>query len=345
MNCKLLENQVYIATTGEYRFCCTSLEPSNIETVWTHSPIEWLNSDKIKKAKEQFANNQWPTACERCRLEEEAGQISRRLDRQWYGPGLSHIDLRFGNSCNLKCISCYSQSSSSLNEEAIEMKMSGIIPLHNILEKSVSNWYDEKFFSYFENLPLKEVALAGGEPMMIKHLPEFLERLDPSVTIRFTTNVTIYNQKIVNILKKFHKVIMSMSIDAIGPRIEYIRYGAKWHEVEANALKYAEFCKVDVVPCVSVLNAIYYDEIKEWCEVNKIKLYQENLLMNPAWLNLKNAPDSLKSQIKYFHNWMATETDIQQQNKFVENINKVDNWRKISLRDYLPEVADAYGIN
>lgn len=345
MNCKLLESQVYIATTGEYRFCCTSVEPSNKETVWTHSPIEWLNSEKVKKAREQFSNGQWPDACSRCRLEEEAGLKSRRLDRQFYGPGITHLDLRFGNSCNLKCISCYSGSSSSLNEESIEMQENSVIPLHTILPQSVSNWYDEKFFSYFENMPLKEVALAGGEPMMIKHLPEFLERLDSSVTIRFTTNVTIYNPKIVNILKKFKKVIMSMSIDAVGKRIEYIRYGSKWSEVETNALRYAEFCKVDATPCISVLNALYYDELREWCDRQQIKLYQENLLLNPAWLHLKNAPDSLKSQIKYFHSWMNHPADVSEQTKFVSTIKRIDEWRKVRIFDYLPEVATAYGIN
>jgi len=345
MECKLLENQVYVATTGEYRFCCTSMEPSGKETIWTHTPEEWLNSERVKTAREQFARNEWPDACVRCKTEEAAGIRSRRLDRQFYGPGITHIDLRWSNSCNLKCISCWSGSSSSLNEEAIEMKKNSIIPLHPIFPNSVSNWYDEKYLKYFENLPLKEVSFAGGEPMMIKYLPEFLERLDPDVIVRFTTNTTIYNPKVVNVLKKFKKVIMTMSIDAVGKRIEYIRYGAKWSEVETNALRYAEFCKVDVAPCISVLNALYHDELIEWCDKNKIKLYQPIMLSAPEWLDIKNAPDSLKSKIKYFHNWMDAPSDTIKQKDFVDNINKLDLWRHVNIRDYLPEVADAYGIN
>ena len=344
MRCSLLENHVYIATTGEYRFCCSSQEKGNVETVWTHTPVQWLNSDTVKQAVDTLAKDEWPDACNKCKLEEEAGLTSRRLDRQHYGPGISHLDLRFGNSCNLKCISCWSGSSSSINDEAEEMVAAGITPIHPVFPKSVSNWYDEKFFSYFENLPVKEVALAGGEPMMIKHLSEFLERLDSDVTLRLTTNGTIYNPKIVNILKKFKNVVMTVSVDAIGKRIEYIRYGSKWSDIERNIKEYSNFCKVDLSPCISVLNAAYYEEIEDWAASNNFKIYN-NLLVTPAYLHLKNAPDSLKKQFKHFSDWKDQPADTKMQQLFVENIIKTDNFRNIKIQEYLPEVAHAYGIN
>ncbi len=344
MRCKLLENQVYIGVDGHYRFCCTSQEPKNSENVWSHTPEEWLDSESINTAKKQLENNEWPAACVRCMTEEEAGIESRRIKKENYGPGISHLDLRFGNSCNLKCISCWSFSSSSINQEAIEMKSKGITPLHSIIDKNVINWYDEKFFTYFENLPLQEVYLTGGEPMMVKHLPEFLERLDPSITIRFNTNATIFNNKIYNILKKFKKVIMSLSLDAVGKRIEYIRYGSSWKDIEQNVQRYKEFCKVDVTPTISVLNAIYYDEIIDWCRANNFKIY-ENLLLYPDYLHVKNAPDSLKEKFKYIDNWKNQPGDPAQQQVFRDNIAKLDNFRNVNIKDYLPEVAEAYGIN
>jgi organic radical activating enzyme len=340
----MLENQVYVAVTGEYRLCCTSQEPTSGETVWTHSPIEWLNSNLVTTTKDTFAKGEWPASCIRCKLEEDAGLQSRRISRDFLGPEISHLDLRFGNSCNLKCISCWSQSSSSINEEAIEMQSKGIIPLHTIHHKSVENWYDEKFFSYFEDLPLKEVALAGGEPMMVKHLDEFLERLDPSVTVRFTTNGTIFNSKIHKLLKKFNKVIMTFSADAVGKRIEYIRYGSKWDTIENNILKYAEFCDVNLSPCISVLNALYYEEVKVWASLHNFKIY-DNFLLHPDYLHVKNAPDSLKQQITSIDNWMNFPADVEQQEIFIKNISTLDNFRNISIKDYLPEVAAAYGIS
>ena len=344
MKCKLLENQVYIATTGEYRLCCTSREPSSGETVWTHTPQEWLKSKTVQTAIDTLAKDEWPDSCERCMTEESAGLTSRRMTRDQMGPDLTHLDLRFGNSCNLKCISCWSQSSSRINDEATEMQQRGIIPLHPIHENSVANWYDEKFFKYFENLNLKEVALAGGEPMMIKHLPEFLERLDPSVVVRFTSNATIYNPKVYKILKKFDKIIMSVSMDAVGDRIEYIRYGTKWKDVEENTLRLAEFCKMDLIPCISVLNALYYDEILEWNSKYNFKIYN-NMLQHPNYLHLKNAPTSLKAQLTRFESWYSQPADETEQQAFVNNITKLDSFRNVNIKDYLPEVAAAYGIN
>lgn len=344
MECKLLENQVYVATNGEYRFCCESQEVNTGETVHKLTPQEWLTSSPIKTAKEQLKEGNWPDACISCKRKEEAGLQSRRLERHHYGPGISHLDLRFGNSCNLKCISCWSGSSSSINEEAIQMKIDGIDPLHPIFPQSVANWYDEKFFSYFENLPVKEIAFAGGEPFMIKHLPEFLERIDPSVIIRFTTNATITNPKVIKILKKFPKIVMTLSLDAIGKRIEYIRHGSKWADIERNANIFAEFCKVDISPCISVLNAAYYDEIKDWASSQQFKIY-ENLLRDPDYLHVKNAPDSLKSQFKYIDSWKNYPADILKQEEFRYNIRKLDSFRNIKIKDYLPEVAAAYGID
>ena len=44
MRCSLLESHSYIAANGQYRMCCTSNEPDNIENVHTHTPQQWLNS-------------------------------------------------------------------------------------------------------------------------------------------------------------------------------------------------------------------------------------------------------------------------------------------------------------
>jgi len=344
MRCKLLESHIYIAANGQYRMCCTSNEPNNPETVHTHTPQEWLKSNTVTKAKEQLAQGQWPDACIGCKEHEEKGLQSRRLLKDHYGPEITHLDLRFGNSCNLKCISCHSGASSSIAEEAHEMEKQKLQPYHQVLEISNYNWYDERYLHYFDSLPLKEVYLTGGEPMMVKYLPNFLERLDSSVTIRFNTNATIYNPKVHELLKRFDRVIMSLSLDAIGRKIEYIRYGSKWNDIEKNVRIYKDLYTCDVAPCISVLNALYYDEIREWADNMNMKVW-ENLLINPDWLHVKNAPDSLKKQFKYIDEWKNQQADTTQQEKFKEEIIKLDLFRGIRINDYLPEVAKAYGIN
>ena len=39
MRCSLLESHSYIAANGQYRMCCTSTEPDNVENVHTHTQL------------------------------------------------------------------------------------------------------------------------------------------------------------------------------------------------------------------------------------------------------------------------------------------------------------------
>ena len=195
-----------------------------------------------------------------------------------------------------------------------------------MLEVPNFNWASEAAIEQLVKYPLKEVYLTGGEPMMVKHLPMLLERLDSSVMIRFNTNGTIYNPKLEKLLKRFDVVNMAVSIDAIGKRAEYIRYGSDWNTIETNFNKYKEYCRVSVTPTVSVLNEPYINEVHDWAKQNNVDVHL-NYLENPEYLNIN------KSQ------------DLNQRQKFVDVITRLDNFRNVNIKDYLPEVAAAYGIS
>jgi|TARA_B100001013_G_scaffold338765_1_gene260037 organic radical activating enzyme len=357
VKCKYLENQICVRSDGQYRLCCVSLEKDNKENIKDMNPQEWHDSEFHTKTREQLDRNEWPDACTRCEQLEAKGLDSQRTRvkedgtryvRNQYGPGLSHFDIRFGNSCNLKCISCFQMSSSSLAQEAIEMSKAGVQPLHlPLLDDPNFNWASDETMKRFENLPIREVYLTGGEPMVVRHLPKFLEKLDSSVVIRFNTNGTIWNPIVSKMLKRFHSVIMSMSLDAVDKKINYIRYPSKWDEIEINTQRYAEFCTVDITPTISILNASYYNEIIEWANNNHFRLYNENLLLTPDWLHVKNAPDELKKNYKLpeLSKWADEPADPKWIEHFKRQITRLDSWRKIYIKDYLPEVAKAYELN
>lgn len=346
MQCKRLDHQLCVRSDGQYRLCCASLEPENKENIKTHTPEEWFNSEMHKSAREKFAKDEWPDACITCRKKEEQGLESIRSGPRLYGPGTSHLDIRFGNSCNLKCISCWEMSSSSIAEEAVEMKRQGIIPVHNVLEIPHFNWASDEAIDQIVNFPLQEVYLTGGEPMMVKHLPKLLERLDSDVMIRFNTNCTIWNPKLEKLLKRFKVVNMAMSIDAYGRRNDYIRYGSNWNDIEENFKRYADLCKIYCInPTISILNAPYINELYEWGDKNNTRI-EKNYLDKPDYLHLKNAPKELKEIFQDGHAWMGSEdADPNQIKVFKDTIKTLDSFRKINIKDYLPEVASAYGIS
>jgi len=345
MKCNYLENQITIRSDGQYRLCCVSTEPNNKENINSHVPSEWRESETYQTARKMLERNEWPSACIKCKTQEEAGVKSKRTNTDILGPGISHLDLKLGNSCNLKCISCWNMSSSSIAEEEHEMIKKGVPITSKIIDVTNINWSSEDNFKKLENLPLQEVYFTGGEPMMVKHVPEFLERLDPSTHIRFNTNCTITNPRLEKILKRFHTVSLSLSLDAVDRKIEYIRYGSKWTEVEENARRFSDNFIVSISPTISILNAWFYDDICEYADKNNWQVY-ENLLLMPSWLSCKNAPASLKEKFQRVNpNWYNDNPSLLEIENFKSNIQRLDQWRNIRLRDYLPTVADAYDIN
>lgn len=344
MKCKYIDHQVCIRTTGEYRLCCASLEEPNTENVKTHTPEEWLASEVPTRAREMLANNQWPAACIKCQQAEEAGLESMRSKPREYGPGISHLDLRFGNTCNLQCTMCHPSSSSSLHYEHEALLKEKYESPWGIHHYQVENWYDESSGELLSTMPdLREVYFAGGEPMMVKNLPKFLDKLDNHIMLRFSTNGTIMNPIIFNKLKRFRHVNLCFSLDGIGKVNDYIRWGSNWKEIEYNIEKYTEIADVTVSPTIQIMNALYYDELAEWCDKRNFLVY-DNVLINPDWLHMKNAPDSLRSKFTRFSHWL-TEPDLQAREKFVRYVRTLDKTRNCNIRDYIPEVADAYGIN
>lgn len=341
MYCSLLENHIYINVRGRYQTCCVSTDNMNEESITNCTPKQWWSSDRIRSSVEMMKNNQWPEQCSNCKNAEEKGLESDRLAfENRFGPEAVSLDLRFSTSCNLKCISCGPTSSSSIAEEHNQMVNAGLItgPIYEN-----NNWFTLSNIEPLMALPIKEVKFAGGEPMMIKHITEMLEMLDPSVIVKFTTNMTLFNPKVFELMKKFKKVIIAASIDAIGKKIEYIRYGSDWQTIEKNISKYSEVAEIHFGVCVTSLNAMYLDEIKDWAKEKNFK----NLFYpatEPKWLSIKHAPKIIQECVPEFKSLVSEGDNQSYIQAFQKNIRRLDSLRNVNIRDYLPEVADAYGM-
>ena len=69
MKCKYLDHQVCIRTSGEFRLCCISNEPTNKENIQTHTIEEWRESKVFKDAVQKFDNSEFPEACKKCEIQ------------------------------------------------------------------------------------------------------------------------------------------------------------------------------------------------------------------------------------------------------------------------------------
>jgi hypothetical protein len=98
-------------------------------------------------------------------------------------------------------------------------------------------------------------------------------------------------------------VSVGASLDAMGPRAEYIRKGTKWEEVEKNRRIMMEQCpRVDfyISPTLSILNVLHLPDFhKEWVSKGLIKPQDLNinLLVDPNWLQVNIADENYRNKI------------------------------------------------
>jgi sulfatase maturation enzyme AslB (radical SAM superfamily) len=168
--------------------------------------------------------------------------------------------------------------------------------------------------------------------------------LDSSVEIRFNTNGTIINPNVYEELKRFETVNMCFSVDGIGRVNDYIRWSSDWKTIETNMLRWAEFVKYKSLgPTLQVMNILDYDNVVEWARKHDFEVF-DNMLYNPPYFNLQNAPDELKAQAQHFKEWIDKPADEQHQENFRKVVKTFDYIRKCDIKDYIPEVARIYGL-
>jgi MoaA/NifB/PqqE/SkfB family radical SAM enzyme len=104
--------------------------------------------------------------------------------------------------------------------------------------------------------------------------------LAKNITIGFLTNATGNAGKVNSKFQHFRNVVCSLSIDGVGPVIEYQRRGCKWSEVEANALELMRNKDIGAVInyVLTNINVFSFVEFVDWCYNNQIgPTYKEEL--------------------------------------------------------------------
>ena len=229
---------------GESKVCCNSsrfLSEGYDSNIW--------NSKEISLIRNDLENNIKSENCLRCFNEEREGKYSKRIHSNDYYKSFKFIDqpqilhLNFGIECNLACRTCNPYTSSTWINEALyfssDKEKREIIENQSNIKKFYSN--NNFYKQIYSWLPkIKEIEFLGGEPFLIKKMWDMLHymidhNLAKDIELIFTTNGTIY--KNIDVLKKFKKVTINISVDGICEQFEYLRYPAKWSKVYKNIQK------------------------------------------------------------------------------------------------------------
>ena len=241
--CPLLYNQIAINNEGQRVFCCISDYSSSYSGTKTIKDTDRDFEKRLKNAREIFRAGKFPKECAICQSYEKNGirsfrEISLQLFqettesvlRDETPKNIEYIDIKLGNSCNLKCRMCNPLASHALLEE---FKL--IFPNQPYSKTKPLDWYQQN--SFFEQFApylseLKVLQFTGGEPFINQEMWGFIDHIiaigeAEHIHLKFNTNFTVFNEKIFNKLKKFANVTLLLSLDGTENVFEYIRFPGK----------------------------------------------------------------------------------------------------------------------
>lgn len=335
-----------------------------------------FNSDYFRDVRQTFLKDEVPVACQGCFDLEKQGIKSKRLLslEEFYltkdeavemteadgriDIDFEYLEFRLGNACNLKCVTCNPNSSSLWIKEYRKMEEDlDFVSSYKNLEQKNFQWHEsDDFWADLKNYVGKVhyVYINGGEPLINKKHINFLSKLDKNAVIKYNTNSTIINDGIIEMWSKFKKVIVNPSIDDIGDRNDYIRFGSNWDHVQKilEEIKSLDFVEFSITQTISFYNVYYIKEFKN--QMKELNLHSHfNFLVMPDFLAAGIATDSMKEAIlkkhsdepyyadlqKYFALFETTSIETKKLllNKFLNYTKWLDQSRKMDFKKIFPE--------
>lgn len=351
LSIKLTTNGVLV------KACCWEKNPTlinDLNNLWQTKKLQDLRElnkqDKLD-----------PLACKQCIYMEQNGDSSRRTGvNQYYNStdtdlaGPRGLEIEIDYTCNIACVYCGPQVSTQWRLELnspkkqfpIRMETPDIIKLLDGLD--LSN--------------LDNIHFYGGDPLFTNTHEVVLNYLDQRVGLDkiyvwYNTNGTLrVRERVQELWGRCRLVKIFFSIDDVGKRFEYIRYGAVWNEVEDNMLWYKDSMPSNVMftvqPTLSCLNALHHYELLEWKnkyfstnrEGDVTDLTRHNVFgvfeLNAMPLELIEKCLQLNSTDAWYQNFISSFNYAEAKNKRVRNlIADLDARRGCDFRTTFPDLV------
>jgi MoaA/NifB/PqqE/SkfB family radical SAM enzyme len=309
---------------GTARPCCLARE----EIVNDHGVKFDLNKDNLETIyhskymqdlRKQFRAGEKPATCKLCWDEEAAGRVSKRINSRirlkelytqvdWANDNpdqLWFLDLKLGNICNLKCRICGSWSSSKWAAEELEYMPAGFDKKTHTAYQWLKQgaWPRNPDTNFWDNLKtllpnIKYLEFTGGEPWLIEEHFDLLkyaveQGYSKNIDIHYNTNATQMPDEFdAEIWREFGRVDIAFSIDNVGDRFEYERYGAKW-ELANKIIDYVHYSQASMSNIttqlcftINVQNVYYLDELLAWADTKPF---------GSVYFNMMHSPDHMKN--------------------------------------------------
>lgn len=286
-----------VFSTGfAFRNCCATqpvISSTGSDTVET-----WWNSSEMNEFRNMMYKDQLPADCHSCIVQENTSGRSFRTELNKIPiinsvPNSWHVV--FGSVCNLACWTCNENFSSTIEHHKRRL---GLLPnkfqdVNALFDRRWPNLKDHILESYCHHDTIT-VTVLGGEPVYNKTVIDFLQQLvESNLSVRtcleITTNGTKINSKLMKILdkKNWKHISVFVSVDSVGKKAEWLRYGSSWKDVETSIDFYQSNAHyVELHTVVSILNVMDLPEVSDYARKKNI-VHNISPVLNPPWLSLK----------------------------------------------------------
>ena len=334
-------------TDGSVQLCCVSGGGSGVN-LNEQTLADYWNSPYVRDARRRMLAGKRVAACEGCYLEEAHGRRSHRIVenevwlKRWGADAISdliartaadgtldapiqYVDLRLGNTCNMRCVMCQPRESSRwlpLARRLSELSEDAELTTHWRRQAGIDqdrfSWYrNAEFWSSLQSfLPaLREVILAGGEPFLIKQQTEFVRACCElgeahHIKLQYHTNGTVFPEGLTRYWEQFEHVQFLISVDGVGEVADYVRHPSDWEHIVANVRRF------DALPdntlmqfhcTVHALNLYRLPDVLEWADTaglrnrNRFSSIQQfvgtGLVKTPAHQDVRVLPAEFKRRV------------------------------------------------
>jgi radical SAM protein with 4Fe4S-binding SPASM domain len=229
---------LHINPRGDVKTCCAG-NPNMLGNLNTQTIEEILSGPRLREIQDTMRQGQLHDEyCKNCINRETVGGDSERIWHNTVNDGFdvstastqfefpTIVDVRWNTTCNLMCNYCDPSSSSKWS-----------VALRQPINTETRHYY-QQVCDYIEQHydRVREVALVGGEPLLLKENERLLDVIPPDCIVTVITNLSLdlENNAVFKKLVNRDRVGWSMSFENVGDRFEYVRYGAKWSRFTLN---------------------------------------------------------------------------------------------------------------
>jgi hypothetical protein len=326
-----------INNTGNYEYCRWAQIPDRQLSpgITELSPVQWFQKNMSQTRQAMLAGEEIP-GCRECHQMEKYGKISGRqrqllkigvtvddfektmLSSPWLStfehslhnqgntsqlPQDWQIDL--GNFCNSACVFCTPYSSSRI---ASEFKKIGLID-----QMPPRAWCNDpqqldSFIAVLKQSPsIAYLHFIGGETLITPAFGTIMQELVQAniaskTSIGFTTNLTCWNQQLIDLMKQFHQVNLGMSVECLHPLNDYVRYGSKIQQVKTTMDQWIKLAhqqnwliQLRITP--TVLSIWHLDTIYKFAFDHGIAVESCNFLHEPEFMRPSVLPADWRNKV------------------------------------------------